>query len=145
MSDRYDAIIIGAGIIGGAIGLELARKGFRTLNVDKLPAAGYGSTSNTCAIIRFHYSTAEGVVTFAGRQRGYGIVVKIRHAFGFETVYAHLSKSRVKVGQRVERGQRIADMGSTGRSTGSHLHYEVRIDGVPVNPSKFIGAARDVL
>ena len=91
------------------------------------------------------YSTAEGVVTFAGRQRGYGIVVKIRHAFGFETVYAHLSKSRVKVGQRVERGQRIADMGSTGRSTGSHLHYEVRIDGVPVNPSKFIGAARDVL
>ena len=91
------------------------------------------------------YSTAEGVVTYSGRQRGYGIVVKIRHAFGFETVYAHLSKSRVTVGQRVERGQRIADMGSTGRSTGSHLHYEVRIDGTPVNPSKFIGAARDVL
>lgn len=61
MSDQYDAIIIGAGIIGGAIGLELARKGLKTLNVDKLPAAGYGSTSNTCAIIRFHYSTAEGV------------------------------------------------------------------------------------
>ena len=91
------------------------------------------------------YATAEGVVTFSGRQSGYGIVVKIRHAFGFETVYAHLNKSRVTVGQRVERGQRIADMGSTGRSTGSHLHYEVRIDGVPVNPSKFIGAARDVL
>jgi sarcosine oxidase subunit beta len=61
MSDHYDAIIIGTGIIGGAIGLELARKGLRTLNLDKLPAAGYGSTSNTCAIIRFHYSTAEGV------------------------------------------------------------------------------------
>ena len=61
MSTQYDAIIIGAGIIGGAIGLELARKGAKTLNVDKLPAAGYGSTSNTCAIIRFHYSTAEGV------------------------------------------------------------------------------------
>ncbi len=91
------------------------------------------------------YGTADGVVTFSGRQSGYGIVVKIRHAFGFETVYAHLNKSRGKVGQRVERGQRIADMGSTGRSTGSHLHYEVRIDGVPVNPSKFIGAARDVL
>ena len=60
MSTQYDAIIIGTGIIGGAIGLELARKGSRTLNVDKLPAAGYGSTSNTCAIIRFHYSTAEG-------------------------------------------------------------------------------------
>jgi len=91
------------------------------------------------------YTTADGVVVFSGRQRGYGIVVKIRHAFGFETVYAHLSKSRVQVGQRVERGDRIADMGSTGRSTGSHLHYEVRIDGKPVNPNKFIKAARDVL
>ena len=91
------------------------------------------------------YSTAEGVVTFSGRQSGYGIVVKIRHAFGFETVYAHLNKSRVKVGQRVERGDRIADMGNTGRSTGSHLHYEVRIDGKPVNPNKFIKAARNVL
>lgn len=91
------------------------------------------------------YATAEGVVTFSGRQRGYGNVVKIRHAFGFETVYAHLSKSRVQVGQRVERGSRIADMGSTGRSTGSHLHYEVRIDGDPVNPNRFIKAARDVL
>lgn len=91
------------------------------------------------------YSTAEGVVTFSGRQSGYGNVVKIRHAFGFETVYAHLSKSRVQVGQRVRRGMLIADMGSTGRSTGSHLHYEVRIDGQPVNPSKFIRAARHVL
>ncbi len=91
------------------------------------------------------YSTGEGVVTFSGRQSGYGIVVKIRHAFGFETVYAHLNKSRVTVGQRVERGDRIADMGSTGRSTGSHLHYEVRIDGKPVNPKKFIKAARNVL
>jgi sarcosine oxidase subunit beta len=61
MTEKHDAIIIGTGIIGGAIGLELARKGYRTLNLDKLPAAGYGSTSNTCAIIRFHYSTAEGV------------------------------------------------------------------------------------
>ena len=61
MPKQYDAIIIGTGIIGGAIGLELAKRGSRTLNVDKLAAAGYGSTSNTCAIIRFHYSTAEGV------------------------------------------------------------------------------------
>lgn len=91
------------------------------------------------------YATAEGVVTFSGRQSGYGNVVKIRHAFGFETLYAHLSKSRVQVGQRVRRGMLIADMGSTGRSTGSHLHYEVRIDGQAVNPSKFIRAARNVL
>ncbi len=91
------------------------------------------------------YSTADGIVVFSGRQRGYGIIVKIRHAFGFETVYAHLNRARVKVGERVERGQRIADMGSTGRSTGSHLHYEIRIDKKPVNPSKFIRAARNVL
>ncbi|MBY8975789.1 peptidoglycan DD-metalloendopeptidase family protein [Rhodobacteraceae bacterium NNCM2] len=91
------------------------------------------------------YATAEGVVTFAGRQSGYGKVVKIRHAFGFETVYAHLNRARVEVGQHVMRGDRIADMGSTGRSTGSHLHYEVRIDKEPVNPAKFIEAARDVL
>jgi murein DD-endopeptidase MepM/ murein hydrolase activator NlpD len=91
------------------------------------------------------YSTASGVVTFAGRQSGYGIVVKIRHAFGFETVYAHLSRENVSVGQSVRRGDRIADMGSTGRSTGSHLHYEIRIDRMPVNPIKFIEATRDVL
>lgn len=91
------------------------------------------------------YTTADGVVTFAGRQRGYGNVIKIRHAFGFETVYAHLDRSRVTVGQRVERGDLIGDMGNTGRSTGTHLHYEVRIDKEPVNPMKFIEAARDVL
>jgi sarcosine oxidase subunit beta len=61
MSKTYDAIIIGTGIIGNATGMELAKKGYKTLNVDKLPASGYGSTSNTCAIIRLHYSTPEGV------------------------------------------------------------------------------------
>ncbi len=60
MTERYDAIIIGAGIIGAAVGLELARKGWKTLNLDKLPAAGYGSTSASCAIIRTHYSTLDG-------------------------------------------------------------------------------------
>ena len=90
-------------------------------------------------------ATAAGIVTFAGRMRGYGIVVKIRHAFGFETVYAHLNRARVKVGHRVARGDRIGDMGNTGRSTGTHVHYEIRIDNRPVNPRKFIEAARDVL
>jgi len=90
-------------------------------------------------------ATADGVVTFAGRLRGYGRVVKIRHAFGFETIYAHNSRVRVKVGQRVSRGDRIADVGSTGRSTGNHVHYEIRIDDKPVNPVKFIKAARNVL
>ncbi len=60
MNEQYDAIIIGAGIIGAAVGLELSKKSFRTLNLDKLPAAGYGSTSNSCAIIRTYYSTFDG-------------------------------------------------------------------------------------
>ncbi len=60
MNDRYDAVIIGAGAIGAAVGFELAKKGYRTLNIDKLPAAGYGSTGNTCAIVRTHYSTWDG-------------------------------------------------------------------------------------
>jgi sarcosine oxidase subunit beta len=61
MTEKYDAIIIGAGIIGCCVAFELAKKGYKTLNVDKLPAAGYGSTSGSCAIIRFHYSTPDGV------------------------------------------------------------------------------------
>lgn len=60
MTERYDAIVIGAGVIGSAVGLELARKGYRTINIDKGPSAGYGSTSGSCAIIRTHYSTVDG-------------------------------------------------------------------------------------
>ncbi len=90
------------------------------------------------------YSTADGVVTHAGWQSGYGKLVKIKHAFGIETRYAHNSRIRVKVGQRVSRGDHIADMGATGRVTGTHLHYEVRIGGNPVNPMTYIKAGRDV-
>lgn len=90
------------------------------------------------------YTTADGVVTHAGWQSGYGRLVKIQHAFGIETRYAHMSKLRVKKGQRVSRGDRIGDMGSTGRSTGTHLHYEVRVNGKAINPMIYIKAARDV-
>ncbi|WP_170399756.1 DUF5930 domain-containing protein [Ruegeria arenilitoris] len=90
------------------------------------------------------FATADGVVTHAGWQSGFGRLVKIRHAFGIETLYAHNTKIRVKVGQRVSRGDHIADMGSTGRSTGTHLHYEVRVNGKPVNPMTYIKAARNV-
>ena len=90
------------------------------------------------------YTTADGVVTYAGWQSGYGRLVKIQHEFGIETRYAHMSRIRVVEGQRVSRGDRIGDMGNTGRSTGTHLHYEVRIGGRPVNPMKFIKAGRDV-
>ncbi len=90
------------------------------------------------------FATADGVVTHAGWQSGFGRLVKIKHAFGLETLYAHNTKIRVKVGQRVSRGDHIADMGSTGRSTGTHLHYEVRSNGRPVNPMTYIKAARNV-
>ncbi len=90
------------------------------------------------------HATADGVVSFAGRQGGYGNLIKIKHDFGYETRYAHLSRFRVKVGDRVSRGDRIGDMGNTGRSTGTHLHYEIRRGGSAINPMKYIKAARDV-
>jgi murein DD-endopeptidase MepM/ murein hydrolase activator NlpD len=90
------------------------------------------------------YAAAEGVVKTAERESGYGNVVRIQHAFGLETVYAHLSKIRVRPGQTLSRGVQIGDMGSTGRSTGSHLHYEVRVNGQPVNPMTYLEAAKDV-
>lgn len=90
------------------------------------------------------HATADGEVIYAGWQSGYGRLVKIRHAFGIETRFAHLSQIDVKKGQRVSRGDRIGAMGASGRVTGVHLHYEVRVDGKPVNPMTYIKAARDV-
>ncbi len=90
------------------------------------------------------YATADGVVSYAGWDSGYGRVVRIKHAFGLETLYGHQSQIRVTVGQRVSRGERIGDMGNSGRSTGTHLHYEVHVGGTPVNPMTFIKAATDV-
>lgn len=90
------------------------------------------------------HATADGVVIHAGWQSGYGRLIKIEHDFGIETRYAHLSKIRVKVGQRVSRGDHIGDMGASGRVTGVHLHYEVRVGGKAVNPMIYIKAAKDV-
>ena len=90
------------------------------------------------------YATADGIVTHAGWSSGYGRLVKIQHEFGIETRYAHQNQIRVKVGQRVSRGQRIGDMGASGRVTGPHLHYEVRVGGQAVNPMIYIKAANDV-
>jgi len=90
------------------------------------------------------YATADGVVSHSGWQSGYGRLVKIQHEFGIETRYAHMSRLRVKEGQRVSRGQRIGDMGASGRVTGVHIHYEVRVGGKAVNPMIYIKAANDV-
>ena len=89
-------------------------------------------------------AAGDGVVTKAGWHAGYGKTVIIRHDFGIETLYAHLNEIRVREGQTVSRGMRIGDMGTTGRSTGVHLHYEVRVSGNPVNPMTYIKAASNV-
>jgi len=90
------------------------------------------------------YATADGVVTFSGWSSGYGRLVKIQHEFGIETRYGHQSQLLVKVGQRVSSGEQIGAMGNSGRSTGTHLHYEVRVQGKAVNPMIYIKAANDV-
>ena len=85
------------------------------------------------------YATAEGTVLRAGwNSGGYGNLVEIDHGRGIATRYGHLSQILIHAGDHITRGQLIARMGSTGRSTGSHLHYEVRIDGRPVNPIPFM-------
>jgi murein DD-endopeptidase MepM/ murein hydrolase activator NlpD len=86
------------------------------------------------------HSTAPGVVSFTGVRTGYGNTIEIDHGGGFKTRYAHLQAIAVQVGQRVAVGQRIGGMGSTGRSTGPHLHYEVWVDGRPQNPDRFLRA-----
>ena len=82
--------------------------------------------------------TANGRVVFTGWFGGYGNCVRIQHKNNFETLYGHLSKISVKVGQEVTAGEKIGEIGSTGRSTGNHLHYEVRKNGKPVNPIAYL-------
>ena len=90
-------------------------------------------------------AAAPGRVSFVGAKSGYGNVVEVDHGQSIMTRYAHLSGFTSKVGAQVAAGQQIAKMGSTGRSTGSHLHFEVRLNGVAVNPRRFLEAKADVL
>ena len=90
------------------------------------------------------YSTAPGKVVFAGRKGRYGKMIEIDHGFGVRTRYAHLLNISVRAGQQTIHRQKIGTVGSTGRSTGPHVHYEVRFEGKPLNPRKFIMAGRDV-
>lgn len=84
------------------------------------------------------YATADGIVGRAQRLGGYGNYVEIEHGNAIETRYGHMSSFVVRPGQQVKKGDVIGYVGSTGRSTGNHLHYEVRIDGEPVNPMPFV-------
>jgi murein DD-endopeptidase MepM/ murein hydrolase activator NlpD len=86
-------------------------------------------------------AVADGVVSYAGQRSGYGNVVEIDHGNGYVTRYAHNSRLLVQVGDLVRSGQQVAKAGSTGRSTGAHVHFEVWVNGAVVNPSRFLGRA----
>lgn len=83
-------------------------------------------------------ASADGVVTFANTKAGYGQTVILDHGYGLQTWYAHTRKMLVKGGQKIRRGETIALLGNSGRSTGPHLHYEVRVNGIPVDPLSYI-------
>ena len=111
--------------------------GYRTDPIDKKVRMHYGvdigAPRGTIIL-----ATADGVVCHAGWVNGYGWTVVVDHGFGFSTAYAHCQQILVKYGELVKRGQAIARVGSTGRSIAPHLHYEVRISGMKINPSKYI-------
>jgi murein DD-endopeptidase MepM/ murein hydrolase activator NlpD len=91
------------------------------------------------------YSAAKGKVAFVGRRPGYGNCIEVDHGNGLRTRYAHMSAFRTRVGQQVLAGQQIGAVGSTGRSTGPHLHFEVRLNGQPINPRPLLEVAPNVL
>ncbi len=91
------------------------------------------------------HATADGVVLTAGLASGYGREILIDHGHGIETLYGHLSGFAVSSGEEVKRGQIIGYVGTSGRSTGPHLHYEVRIRNTPVNPHKYLRETMDQL
>ncbi|KAB1443658.1 M23 family metallopeptidase [Pseudodesulfovibrio senegalensis] len=84
------------------------------------------------------YAPARGMVQFAGHDGSYGLHIRLKHNSSLTTRYGHMNRLAVKVGQTVTRGELIGYVGNTGRSTGPHLHYEVRLNGVPVNPKRYI-------
>jgi len=122
------------------------------LNKDlKRMASGYGwRVDPVYHVRRFHegmdftapvgtdiFATGNGIVTYAGWRQGYGETIEIDHGFNYATRYAHCSKLLVRVGQKVKRGDVIALVGNTGKSTGPHLHYEVHYLGRPIDPRNY--------
>lgn len=104
-------------------------------NGNKAFHEGLDFTANTGTPIR---AAADGIVSAAEQSGAYGKLVKIEHGAGLETRYAHTSRILVKVGERVVKGQIVAEVGSTGRSTGPHLHYEIRLNGAALDPRKYL-------
>jgi murein DD-endopeptidase MepM/ murein hydrolase activator NlpD len=120
-----------------------SRYGFRTDPLTKRTMRHYGL--DFAGPIRTKiYSTAPGIIKFAGKKGNYGKLIEIDHGFKISTRYAHLSKIKVKKGDAVKRGDLIGYQGNTGRSSGPHLHYEVKFDNKNYNPEKFIKAGQYV-
>ncbi len=120
-----------------ARGWTTSRFGYRTSPFTGRPAlhAGLDIAASPGSPV---YAPADGIVTFAGYDEGYGKLVAVDHGYGYSTRFGHNSQLYVQVGQRVSRWDIIASVGNTGRSTGPHLHYEVRFNGIPKNPANFI-------
>ena len=150
---EYLLRIVLAAVCGGAIGFERERRsksaGIRTHIIVALSAAlmmvvskyGFFDVIGLGGISLDASRVAAGVVTWSGRKNGYGNVVEVGHADGYTTLYAHNQKNLVEVGDLVKRGQVLAKVGSTGRSTGYHVHFEVMKDGRVMNPQSFIARA----
>jgi murein DD-endopeptidase MepM/ murein hydrolase activator NlpD len=122
-----------AGSLRGGVGFR--RNPFGGMSFEYHKGQDISAPSGTSVI-----ATADGVVVTAGWQRGYGRVVYVDHGNGISTRYGHLSRIDVAVGQVVKRGEQLGLVGSSGRSTAPHLHYEVRINGQPANPINYLPA-----
>ena len=108
------------------------------LAVHRRAASSTRASTSPAAWARRSSRAADGEVIYATQKRSLGNAVKLRHGYGIETVYGHLQETLVKSGETVKRGQQIGLMGSTGRSTGPHLHYAVLVNGKAVNPRNYI-------
>jgi murein DD-endopeptidase MepM/ murein hydrolase activator NlpD len=122
-------------IVDGRVSSRFSNARFHPIHNRALPHEGIDVSAPTGTPI---IAPARGRVIAAGRQSGYGLRVEIDHGFGITTLYAHASRVSVRIGQEVERGDVIAQVGATGLATSAHLHYEVRRHGIPVNPMDFI-------
>jgi murein DD-endopeptidase MepM/ murein hydrolase activator NlpD len=125
--EAYPSILPTAGIITSGF----SRSRLHPIHHEELPHEGIDIAAVTGTPIR---AAAKGVVTFSGRESGYGLMVEIDHGYGYTTRYGHASQLKVRVGQQIKRGDLIALVGNTGIATASHLHYEVRESGKPVDP-----------
>ncbi len=117
----------------GVIGNEFGMRMHPILNIRRMHE-GVDIVTNIGTPV---HASGDGRVDFVGRKGGYGLCVEINHGFGYKTIYGHLSKTEVKEGQKVDRGFEIARSGTSGLSTGPHLHYEVEHNGVKLNPEDF--------